>query len=341
MSLRFIDGMGHYATQDIGSKWDSFLNVTIQPTGGRFGGGSMFSAGFRSIGNFQKTFDNQASWVIGMAIKHNGFNAGANNSKQTLIQLYDGPNTQIALVLYANGQLGVEVNGAALASGVSTVTLSQGVWHYLEWAVTISNSILANQCQVQLDGVQIINVATGQSTQHTANSSANSIQFIGLYSATNWDDIYILDGNGTPNAFFGDQRVFEQYPNGVGFVTQWTPNGFVNNWQNVSETPADDDATYNSTNTVNNQDLYTLGATGATGTINGVQVTAMCRKDDAGARAVATLIRTGATNFTGATVALLTNYICLRTLYAQNPQTVAAWTVANLNALQAGIQLIS
>ena len=340
MAFRFIDGMGHYATANIGAKWDTYNLVTVQPTGGRFGGGSLYSVGFRSLGTFQKTLDSQASWVIGFAINHQGFNSGV--PKQTLLQLYDTTLPQVAVVIYRNGQLGVEVDGSPLAGGVSTTVLSANAWHYVEFQVTISTSIGANTCKVFIDGVQVINVTTGQSTRSvsSSNNSANSIQFQGLISPTNWDDVYILDGTGTPTTPLGDSRVREQYPDAAGDTTQWTPQGFASNWQNVNENPADGDTTYNVTATVTNTDLYNLAATGATGTINGVQVTAMCRKDDVGARSAATRIKTGGVEFTGSTIALLTTYVCLMTLYNVNPQTTIAWTVADLNALQAGIRLI-
>lgn len=340
MAFRFIDGMGHYATVNIGAKWDTYMNVIVQPTGGRFGGGSLYSQGFRNLGQFQKTFDNQASWVIGSAIYHQGFNSAVN--KQTLLQLYDTTIPQVAVVLYRNGQLGVEVDGSPLAGGISTTVLSANSWHYVEFQVTISTSIGANTCKVFIDGVQVINVTTSQSTRSisSSNNSANSIQFQGLISPTNWDDVYILDGTGSPTVPLGDSRVREQYPDAAGDTTQWTPQGFGNNWQNVNENPADADSTYNTTATITNTDLYNLAATGATGTINGVQITAMCRKDDVGARSAATRIKTGVTEFTGSTIALLTTYVCLMTLYNVNPDTTIAWTVSDLNALQAGIRLI-
>lgn len=339
MALRFLDGMGHYATANIGAKWDSYNLVTVQPAGGRFGGGSLYSSGFRSLGQFQKTLDSQASWVIGFAIYHQGFNSGV--PKQTLLQLYDTSLPQVAVVIYRNGLLGVEVDGAPLAGGVASTVLSANAWHYVEFQVTISTSIGANTCKVFIDGVQVINVTTGQSTRsvNSANNSANSIQFQGLIAPVNWDDVYILDGTGSPTTPFGDQRVFEQYPDSAGDLTQWTPQGFASNWQNVNENPADGDATYNQEATVTDEDLYNLQVTGASGTINGVQVAAMIRKDDVGARSAQTRLKTGGVTFSGTSTALISTFVCLLTEYAVNPDTTIAWTVANLNALQAGVKL--
>lgn len=339
MALRFLDGMGHYATANIGAKWDSYSLVTLQPTGGRFGGGSLQSVGFRSLGNFQKTLDNQATWVVGFAIFHTGFNSGV--AKQVLLTLFDTSVAQVQVVVYRNGQLGVEVDGSPLAGGVSTTVLTANAWHYVEFQVTISTSIGANTCKVNLDGANVINVTTGQNTRSASstNNSANSIQFTGLISTVNWDDVYILDGTGSPAAILGDQRIFEQFPDSAGDLTQWTPQGFAGNFQNVNENPADGDATYNQTATLNNEDLYNLQATGASGTINGVQVTSMIRKDDVGARSAQNRIKTGGSTFSGTSTVLISTYVCLLTEYAVNPNTAVAWTVSDLNALQAGIKL--
>jgi hypothetical protein len=85
--------------------------------------------------------------------------------------------------------------------------------------------------------------------------------------------------------------------------------------------------------------LYNLQATGASGIINGVQVTAMIRKDDVGARSAQTRLKTGGATSSGISTALISTYVCLLTEYAVNPQTTVAWTVSDLNALQAGIKL--
>ncbi|MEO5376090.1 MAG: hypothetical protein H7840_17850, partial [Alphaproteobacteria bacterium] len=62
------------------------------------------------------------------------------------------------------------------------------------------------------------------------------------------------------------------------------------------------------------------------GAIKCVQVSARARKDDAGARSLRTVAKSGATEATGASNALGTRYQYLADVFATDPATGAAWT---------------
>ena len=113
-------------------------------------------------------------------------------------------------------------------------------------------------------------------------------------------------------------------------------------WDKVNEVVADEDARYVFHNAdlgdplVMTGDLYALedSAIGA-GTINSVTVTVRGRGVGPDSQWIQTYIKTVATEYTGTQTALTTSYADYSTVYTTNPNTGAAWTWAQINALQA------
>jgi hypothetical protein len=341
MSLRFIDGFDHYTAADITKKWNAIGptgTVAIQLNNGRISGNSIR---IDPLGCFlQKTLDNQATWIVGIAMQTPGLPPAGQSA--VIMQWLDGANgVQCDLRVNADGTLSITRNGAALAGGTSTASLKVGGYHYIEAKVTISTSILASSCQVQLDSNVVITVATGQSTQSTANATANTIVLAGAAVGCLFDDVYICDGTGAVNnTFLNDCRVVTLFPNGAGFSTQFSVTGAATNWQAVSNNPPQTDITYVSSNTPGQIDLYTVGNLAVAGTIKGVQTVVDARKDDAGARQLAAEIRIGGTNYVGASAFLATSYQMNSEIRETNPNTGVAWTQADINTpLQIGFNL--
>ncbi len=116
----------------------------------------------------------------------------------------------------------------------------------------------------------------------------------------------------------------------------------VNNYAAVSEDGVDQDQTYNVSGTVGAIDLYGTNAGLPSGaTVYGVQVCGVYRKDDAGSRSVANLIKSGATQTAGATKSIGTSYQYYSDLFATNPATGASWAVSDVNALEIGCEVVS
>lgn len=335
--LRFIDGADHFDTAKITTKWTNALNATVLPSSGRFGGGAI-RVNDVSNGLLLKTLDNQATWIVGFA-----FYTGSFPSTNTIIlKVLDAGVVQVDVRLNADGTLSVTRNGTALAGGTSTVALNTNTWHYVEFKVTIAASIGANTCQIRVDNEVVVNVTTGQNTQNTANATANAISLHGSVSNATFDDIYICDASGgVCNDFVGDSRIVTLLPNGAGDSTQWTVVNAGNNWSAQANNPSLGDGQYVYSATPGQVDLYNLQDPTLSGPIKGIQASVYSRKDDAGTRTIATAIKTGGVSFFGTTRSLSTSYLYYSTIYELNPDTVLAWTGANLIALQAGIKLIA
>jgi hypothetical protein len=341
MTLRFCDSFDHYVTADVLEKWTSHPGGagTISAGNGRHG-----SACFRCTSNVsggRKTLDAQATWIIGVAVKVVGFAGGI----APLIALYDGGTMQCSVTLDPAGTLAV-MRGAStpVTNGSALKALRLDVWHYLEWKVTIANSIGASTCQVRVDGVVMITVATGQDLQSTANASANMIQLVGANSI-DFDDLYICDGQGSVNNdFLGDVRVDALLPNGEGSNSAWTCSTGTTHYSLVDEAAPNDDTDYLSSATATQRDSHAMAALPSMNSpvIKGVMLSASAKKDDAGARQIKNLVKSGATTQAGSTAhSLASSYAYYSEVFETDPDTAAAWTESGLNAIEAGVECVA
>lgn len=116
----------------------------------------------------------------------------------------------------------------------------------------------------------------------------------------------------------------------------------VTNYAAVSEDGVDQDQSYNVSGTAGAVDLYGTNAGLPSGaTVYGVQVCGVYRKDDAGSRSVANLIKSGTTQAAGATRSIGTSYQYYADMFATNPATGASWAVSDVNALEIGCEVVS
>jgi hypothetical protein len=129
-------------------------------------------------------------------------------------------------------------------------------------------------------------------------------------------------------------------PNGAGAHSAWTPNGATPNYACVDETTADGDTTYVSDSTPGDIDTYAFADVDASATVYGVQTNLYARKDDAGTRQIAPVVRQSGTDYVGTTVTLGSSYSFYSQIYNQDP-TAADWTAAHVNADEFGVKEIA
>jgi len=337
MSLIFMDSFDHYVTADLLKKWNTAGNISVGAVGRR---GSNGISGNSANPNLYKTLPVNSSWVMGTAFHVAAGFSGA----RTILSLLDAGIVQCELRVNPDLTLSVTRDAVTLTSGTSVFALTAGVFSYIEWKVTVANSISAGSCKVRVNGVDWITVATGQDLQNTANATANQVR-LGADNLTGpvtftFDDFYVCDQSGsTNNDFLGDVRIDTLYPTGAGNYTQFTPSAGAN-WTTVDEaTPNTTD--YNDGTTVGHRDSYGMGNLPALAsqTVYGVQVNAAVMKDDAGAKSVATMVRSSTTDGDGVSVGLSTSQTYVSQVYATNPDGAVAWTEATVNAMEAGVRV--
>jgi hypothetical protein len=346
----FIDSFNHYSTNDLwglgnGMKWNNFggssttANTFISLGTGLFGNSLRFLniAGNMSV---QKSFNNITTWVMGVR-----FRVSAISNSMVIFNLFDSGTQQVDLRINNTGTLSVTRAGTAVTGGTSTNFIGINAWYYVEMMVTINASISANTWQVNVNGTNWINVAAGQSSKNSANTTANQV-WLGqpnLAPITNYTvdycDLYI-DGGGSVNggAFWGDTKIECHWPIATGTYTAWTPvNGLGVGCIN-DETP-NGDLNYLSDNTTNDKSTFTFQPLGATpASIMCVQTVYDVRKNDSGTRQVADYCYSSGTGVAGVINNPGNTYQMYTNVLTQDPHTSAAWTASGLNAAEFGVE---
>jgi hypothetical protein len=160
-----------------------------------------------------------------------------------------------------------------------------------------------------------------------------------LYTTTNTD---------TTTAYSAANTYTSGAPGSAPAMTTTTQNlaiyGVVTatsgNYAAVRDPYADSDVSYVADSTAGHYDLYDLtNLVSNPTTVCGIQVNALWKKDDAGARSGQTIIKSGSTTGTGTATALPTSYSYGTTIVETNPDTSTAWTGTTINSLKAGTKV--
>ena len=326
MACVLLEGYDHLTFAQLGAKYWSSPTGSMQT--GRFGGQCLRI----SSGVSEKTLPSTYSRLyIGVAVRF---------STVTANQDWGNFYTAIAGTEVARFRItGAGILQVATSAGttiVSTTTpLAANTWYYVE--ITVLQAGASGSAEIRLNGVS----EGGPTTGNFGSANMGSVRFIRGSSGTiDYDDVYINDTSGSLNTgFLGEQRVDFLVPTGAGNSTQFTPNA-GSNWDRVDDTTPDDDTTYNSDSTVNHKDTYAVGDVSSSSTVSAVQVNHRVRKTDAGARAIATVIRQGGTDYVGDTKPLTSDYLFQSQLYSADPLG-SAWTASSVNADEFGTKVVT
>src|SRR4029079_18835159 len=225
------------------------------------------------------------------------------------IVLRDSGTLHVDFRLGPAGTIQATRNGTVLGTGTAVIAID--TWTYLEFKVTISDTV--GVVVTKVNGVTDLNLSS-QDTRNGANSTANTIEILGNGNTTSTirlDDLYINDGTGgVDDDFWGDIRIVAKSVDGAGNSAQFTPST-GSNWQNVDDATPNGDTDYNESSTVNHIDSMTTAALGVTGTVKGVNLLVYARKTDAGVGTLAPLWRISGTDYPGTGVAPPTAYAYL------------------------------
>ena len=227
----------------------------------------------------------------------------------------------------------------------ASTAFPQDSWHVIEVRVQILTAT-TGALEVWLDGNRVINFSGDASNTATLNvqnvalgtTSGTLAQATGVYLA--FDDIAINDTAGTVNnGRPGDGRVVLLTPNGAGSSTQLTRGGTDTgaNYSQVNELPPSI-AQYVGSPTVGQRDLYTMSDIPiAVQSINVVEALVLAQNSDAGGGSIAPTVKSSATINEATAIGLSTSPAYVGSRWEVDPNTSAAWTVAAVNALEAGV----
>jgi hypothetical protein len=214
----------------------------------------------------------------------------------------------------------------------------------LEISFTIGSS--GGALSVAINGTSVLNL-TGLNTQTSGDANFDSWGW-GLGApagpAIQLDNFYFLDssiqslGANPFNSFqsaYGLTRVFSSFPTADSGSPEFTPlTG--SNYQEVDETSMDGDTTYNYSDTSGNKDLFTITPLPAGLNPLYCQVKMAGRQTSAGSLAMATVLKSGATELDGESIISYQTYTYQGDGSPVDPATGIAWTNAGVSACLIG-----
>ncbi len=339
------DGLEAYSgviDQQFLTKWDAIVpdqggTGAAVDSASRFSGSKYFTV--LGVGFLTKFFTSRNRVIIGYAMKHVGV-------LHPMFQFKDGSTVQVIAMANADGTFSFrQTSRSGTVLFTTSVIQTGGLWNFFEVDITFHAS--AGTIDVYKNST-LFQSASSKNTAISGTAQANRLDLGMVDSAGNpgafqlYDDVYCLDTTGSApwNDRLGDVRVYPLRPSGAGTTTQMTPST-GSNYQNVDEIIANDDTDYNFTNTITQRDLYAFGDLPGSlaATIFGIAHTSRWRKDDAGPRTAAQVLKDGSTTTVETAQSLATAYQSYATVNDQSLRTSAPYTISDVNALEAGGEL--
>lgn len=345
--LLFCDSFDSYNTAQIARKYIvTGIAPTIGSANGRFANGMVLTAG--TIRNTGVPIPAVTTVIVGFGVKITDMPVASN---LRLLEFREGIINHIGILLDNTGALlvnrgvlnGSPGNGTNLGISASGI-LGTGGFTYLEVKVVVHDT--TGSVVIRANGIVVLTL-TGIDTRDAGTGIINEVAFGSSGTSTTTsvactvDDFYVCDNTGAiNNDFLGDTRVQAILPDGAGNYTQLTPSA-GSNFDCVNENPANDDTDFVSSITAGQKDSYTLAPIALlTATIFGVAVNLISRKEDAGPRTERSLVRSSGVDAVGAIVAPGVTYLNVQQIFELDP-SAASWTVATVNAMEAGVEVVT
>jgi hypothetical protein len=342
MALIFIDSFDHYQTAELSAKWTAVDSGDIAIGQGRCGTNALMLDAGSSVTRGLAFGSNTV--VVGFAFRQRG--ADGNPGEFVILTLEEA----------AGGWLfscSRRVDGSlAVYQGLREVLLGQtapnvvhlDVWYFLELKVVFHATAGAVTVRVnnvpQLAVTGVVTLASGRVAPprnlHWWSTSFAQTQTYFI------DDFYALDALGPApwNDFLGDCRVEYLRPRAAGALQQWSVTGAGSHWQAVDDnaTP-DEDGSYVEATAAGLTDTNRYAPTGLpVGPILGAQLSLYAEKTEVGPRVIAPVLGGGVGPPVGPSQS---SYAYFSTVYPTNPATGVPWTIAEINAVDGGVTVVS
>lgn len=291
-----------------------------------------------SASNIARTVPAAATMFASLALYPTAYRT----TTRSFITFREGPDVHISLSIDSAGAIAAYRGDMITLLGTSATALFPlNTWTWLQIKVVISDTVGSVEVR-DAAGVVMLNL-TGIDTRNGSTSGViNIVQIGGMGTGamqSRFDDFHIWDSTGSVcNTFTDDTRIDTLYPSADGDVTQFTPSA-GSNFQCVDETSFNT-TDYVDSSTAGHQDLYaTTNLPHTPVSIFGVVRTVVAQKDDAGARSLKVLTKSGATINAGSAQTLSAgSNLRLADVLETDPDTSAAWTKAGVDAMQIGFE---
>lgn len=338
MSLLFMHGIdGLTATDSIQGLFTVSTGLGIS-SNGRFGGLALNGGNFdQSYWEFD--FADQTECILSMAFRP-ATTFHSTTDRREFLFFYKGGTQQFYLRAELNGRVRAYNGNNTLIAESANQVLFPNVYSWISCRVVFSTTV--GVVEVEIDEQNIFGgTLTNQNTENGA-TGCNRFRVRGCSTAdAHIDDIVLCNGAGTKlNGILKDRRIVELKPTADTATADFTRSGGTTNFENVDDTTQDGDSTYVESSTATHKDIYVIEDLPAEAlSVDAVSIDCYARKDDAGSRSLDTIVESGGSE-APQTNTLQTTYAHKIHLEELDPQGGGNWTVARVNAMQIGQEVV-
>lgn len=343
MARLFIDGFesGTYGLWDTyggGGSYTLQLDTTPVAPGGSVYSFEMHSGNFTAYGYLVKNISPATPNTIYFKFM---YRCGVNNAGIEVVTFYNGSGGQLALCLETSGVLSIRKTsrtGTLLVSGVTTINTN--TWYQIEGKFVLDAS-------VGIGTIKVNGLADISYSGNTHNQTADTITkvYLGMlqasltvtgYVSPVYDDFVLDDAN-----WIGQSYILPLKPSGAGAETQLTPSA-GSNYSCVNSVPISDSNNV-STNTPDQKDTYVKPVLATNLSVNCLQMLARATSTGTPACGGAKhILRIGGIDYYSPRLAVpVGSYSDLLTLYSVSPATSIPFTIAEVNAMEMGVQMVA
>jgi hypothetical protein len=214
--------------------------------------------------------------------------------------------------------------------------ISEYGWHYFWGKMEVGKGAGNDSLALWIDGEQVMDasgleLSVGLGTPARAYFPSN---------ASEMDDMYLISGTTTP---LGECRILAVKPSGAGAASGFTPNGEATNWECVDEVFQDFDTTHNSGSGSGTRDSFPVTALSSQinsgSTVHAVKV--RCMASASAAEQIRPYLLISGTRYYGTAFSPpSSSYAYTEYIWETNPDTAGAWTVAAIDALEIGYEIV-
>lgn len=325
---RFMDSFDHYVNPEY--KYDSFSNVTIDNTSGRYGTAGA-NLNVDGVSYLQLDLDNQNGWSVGCAYNRNSTPDGGD-----LFGLYtdsSGSTRQAGLAVLPTGALSVTSSGSTVVTTLKTI--AAGTWYYVEWDIELGSP---GTTAVYVNGNQW---ATASGTLLSSGSTASTLLVSGVGHPF-LDDLYVNDSSGSVNnSVWGDTRIESVYPSSDGSYQQWDKSTGSSGWSIVGNNPPYL-GEFISSGSLNSRSTFPVTSVSAgTGNIKSVQQLRLANKNDITFRENRNIVRLSSGSvYVGDTDQMTNSPLYYRTNWQTSPDG-SDWDETSLASSEFGVEAVS
>jgi hypothetical protein len=257
-----------------------------------------------------------------------------------IIRLRNGGATLATVQFPGDNTFKLYVGDSATLVGSTGALFSGGIWYTLEIHHKVASS--GGVIELRVNGITLISFTgnTNPGGLNTVNNICSSNLSGGNSQSLIYDDIIVNDTTGpVNNSWVNGARIILLRPNGAGTYSQLAPSSGAN-YACVNEMPPSM-TSYVLGNVNGLKDTYAFPDVAADGRIiQAIKVDNFALKTGAPAtNNLKGVIRTNGGDYVGSNLAVPTAMAMLPTYWELNPATGQPFTVAEINALEAGAQL--